>query len=423
MNDSLKHADVLIVGGGMVGATLACALGDTPLKVILLEAGPGRYELPATGFELRVSAITRASQRIFETLGVWPGIEARRLSAYRDMHVWDATGNGVIHFDAASIGEASLGHIIENNVITAALYERLSAFQNVEVITDSSTASVSIEAESASLALKNGNRIKTKLIVGADGGQSAIRREFSISVRGWDYDHAAVVTYVKTEKPHQATAWQRFLPTGPLAFLPLSDNYCSIVWSTQPALAAELLALPDAAFCRALASAFDYTLGEVQSCGPRAGFPLRFFVANHYVKPRLALAGDAAHAIHPLAGQGVNLGLADVASLAEVLLDAERQGKDIGALPVLRRYERWRRADSMSLFVMMDSLQRMFASEHRGLRWLRNIGLSLTNHLSPVKHHLVRSAMGLTHNGLEGSLPRLSRGVSLSGAAHQGDQE
>ncbi len=415
MSQTTIQADVVIVGGGMVGATLACALGDSSLKVILLEAGSGEYQLPAEGFELRVSAITRASQRIFETLGVWQGIAARRISPYRDMHVWDAAGSGVIHFDSAEIGEATLGHIIENNVITAALYERLKAFENVEVLTNTRTASITIEAENASIGLINGNHITTRLVIGADGGQSAVRQQFGISVRGWDYDHTAVVTYVRTAKPHQETAWQRFLPSGPLAFLPLPDNYSSIVWSTQPQHAKQLTEMNDADFHHALGEAFAHTLGEIVSSGPRAGFPLRFFVANEYVKPRLALVGDAAHTIHPLAGQGVNLGLADVASLAEVLIDAVTQGKDIGALSVLRRYERWRKADSMSLFVAMDSLKRLFGSEHPGIRWLRNFGLSLTNKITPVKNHLVRSAMGLSENPVEGQLPRLSRGLPLQG--------
>lgn len=412
MSNTDMQADIVIVGGGMVGATLACALGDSRFKVVMLEAGSGQYDLPAEGYELRVSAITRASQRIFETLGVWNGIIDRRVSPYRDMHVWDATGNGVIHFDSADIGEATLGHIIENNIITAALYERLNAFENVEVITDARYTSISIDAENASVALESGKTIKTKLVIAADGSRSSLRQQFDISVRGWDYDHTAVVTYVKTEKSHQETAWQRFLPTGPLAFLPLPENYSSIVWSTQPQQAKELIEMPDEDFCSALSAAFDHQLGQVTSCGPRAGFPLRFFVANEYVRPRLALVGDAAHTIHPLAGQGVNLGLADVASLAEVLMNTDVT--DIGSMTVLRRYERWRKADSVSLFVAMDSLKRLFGSEHPGVRWLRNFGLSLTNQIAPLKHHLVRSAMGMNSNPLEGRLPRLSRGIPLT---------
>ncbi|MDH5445257.1 MAG: UbiH/UbiF/VisC/COQ6 family ubiquinone biosynthesis hydroxylase [Gammaproteobacteria bacterium] len=411
MSEQIVKADIVIVGGGMVGATLACALGDSHLSVILLEAGSGEYTLPDKGYELRVSAITRASQRIFETLGVWPGIESRRISPYRDMHVWDASGSGVIHFDSADIGEATLGHIIENNVITAALYERLSSFENIEVIKNCHTESISISAENASLALKNGKTIKTSLIIGADGSRSSIRQQFDISVRGWDYDHTAVVTYVKTEKDHQETAWQRFLPSGPLAFLPLPDNYSSIVWSTRPDHAKELTSMTDDTFCSALSTAFEHTLGDVIECGPRAGFPLRFFVANEYVRPRLALVGDAAHTIHPLAGQGVNLGLADVASLAEVLMAAD--ANVIGDMNVLRRYERWRKADSMSLFIAMDSLKRLFGTEHLAVKWIRNFGMSLTNRIGPVKNHLVRSAMGMNSNPVEGRLPRLSQGLPL----------
>jgi len=410
MSPQERHADVLIVGGGMVGATLACALGDTPLKVILLEAGSGQHTLPEQGFELRVSAITRASQRIFETLGVWEKIAAYRISPYRDMHVWDATGSGVIHFDSAELGEANLGHIIENNVISMALYERLSAFENVELITNSQFHQINTTPENASVTLTSGETIKTKLIIGADGGRSAIRQRFGIGVRGWDYDQTALVTYVKTERPHAETAWQRFLPTGPLAFLPLPEGYSSIVWSTDPEQAQELLAMDDKAFCQELAAAFDHTLGMIESTGPRATFPLRFFIANNFIGERLALVGDAAHTIHPLAGQGVNLGLADVASLAEVLVDALAAGRDIGSAKVLRRYERWRRADSLSLFVAMDGIKRLFGSDVPALRWLRNFGLNLTHKAPPVKNHIVRSAMGLV-----GSLPRLSKGLPLSG--------
>ena len=410
MSTQEKQVDVVIVGGGMVGATLACALGDTALKVILLEAGSGQHALPEQGFELRVSAITRASQRIFETLGVWEKICAYRVSPYRDMHVWDATGAGVIHFDSAELGEANLGHIIENNVISLALYERLSAFENVEVITNSCTTQINITPENVSVTLKSGETIKSKLLIGADGSRSAIRQQFDIGVRGWDYDQTALVTYVKTEKPHAETAWQRFLPSGPLAFLPLPENYSSIVWSTAPEHAQQLLAMDDDTFCLALGEAFEHTLGRIESTGPRAAFPLRFFIANNFIGTRLALVGDAAHTIHPLAGQGVNLGLADVASLAEVLLDAVAAGRDIGSNKVLRRYERWRRADSLSLFVAMDGIKRLFGSDVPALRWLRNLGLTLTHKAEPVKNHVVRSAMGLA-----GALPRLSKGLPLSG--------
>ena len=408
MSTTEKCVDVVIVGGGMVGATMACALGGMNIRVILLEAGDINTELPAAGFELRVSAITRASQKLFEMLGVWQGIIERRVSPFRDMHVWDASGDGVIHFDSADIGEACLGHIIENNVIVSALYERLRAFENIEVITNNHVTSINNAAENASLALKDGSLIKTRLVIAADGGRSAIRQQAGISVRGWDYDHSALVTYVKTEHAHQDTAWQRFLPTGPLAFLPLPQGYSSIVWSTQPEHAMRLCNMPEQEFSSELESAFDSTLGKIESVGPRATFPLRFFVANEFIQSRLALIGDAAHTVHPLAGQGVNLGLADVATLAEVLHDAIQNKKDIGQVSVLRRYERWRKADSLPLLVSMDSFKRLFGSDIPAVRWLRNLGLTLTHRITPLKNTIVRTAMGL-----DGSLPKLSRGLPL----------
>ncbi|MDH5181284.1 MAG: UbiH/UbiF/VisC/COQ6 family ubiquinone biosynthesis hydroxylase [Gammaproteobacteria bacterium] len=409
MTQQEQYADIVIVGGGMVGASMACALAELDIRVVLLEAGNIDHALPAEGFELRVSAITRASQRLFETMGVWPGIAQRRISPFRDMHVWDASGDGVIHFDSAEIGEACLGHIIENNVITAALYERLSAYQNIEVISNCQVAAITNGAENASLALINGKTINTRLIIAADGSRSAIRQHAGISVRGWDYDHSALVTWVKTELFHQETAWQRFLPTGPLAFLPLQDGYSSIVWSTQPDQAERLRTLDEAVFRTELEQAFASKLGKIESIGPRAAFPLRFFVTNEYVRPRLALIGDAAHTVHPLAGQGVNLGLSDVATLAEVLHDALQDKRDPGDLSVLRRYERWRRADSMSLLVTMDSLKRLFGSDVPVVRLLRNVGMNLTNRITPLKNNIVRTAMGM-----DGSLPRLSRGLPLN---------
>ncbi|MDH5407500.1 MAG: UbiH/UbiF/VisC/COQ6 family ubiquinone biosynthesis hydroxylase [Gammaproteobacteria bacterium] len=408
MSTDTHEVDVVIVGGGMVGASMACALATMNIRAVLLEANDINTELPAEGFEMRVSAITRASQKLFEMIDVWPAIVKQRISPFRDMHVWDASGDGVIHFDSADIGEACLGHIIENKVIVSALYERLRAFENIEVITNNSVMSINIGAENASLALKDGKLIKTRLIIAADGGNSVLRQQAGISVRGWDYDHAALVTYVKTEHGHQDTAWQRFLPTGPLAFLPLPQQYSSIVWSTQPEEAKRLCALDETAFKTELESAFESKLGKIESIGPRAMFPLRFFVANDFIQSRFALIGDAAHTVHPLAGQGVNLGLADVATLAEVLHDALQNNKDIGHVSVLRRYERWRKADSLPLLVSMDSFKRFFGSDIPAVRWLRNFGLNLTNHTTPLKNKIVRVAMGL-----EGSMPKLSRGLPL----------
>ncbi len=400
--------DVVIVGGGMVGATLACALGDTPLRVALVEA---RSELPSwscSEYALRVSAITRASQNIFEVLGIWPAIVKRRAYAFRDMHVWDATGAGEIHFDSADLGEAHLGHIIENDVIVLALYERLKDFQNVDLLNPHQTEQVYFDAENASLRLSGDKIIKTALIIAADGSNSWLRQQSNIIVRGWDYDQSALVTYVHTEKSNQATAWQRFMQQGPLAFLPLAENISSIVWSTHPEQAASLAGLDDNEFCAELTAAFESRLGNVLSTGPRAVYPLRFFDAERYIQPRLALIGDAAHTMHPLAGQGVNLGLADVASLAEVLVAAQQAGRDPGLEHTLRRYERWRKSENRLMLASVDSFKRLYGSDLTALRWLRNGGMGLLNQLGPVKQQVIRYAMGQA-----GDLPRLARGESL----------
>lgn len=400
--------DVVIVGGGMVGATLACALGNTSLRVALIEANS---ELPAwdtANYAMRVSAITRASQHILEALEVWPAIVKRRAFAFRDMHVWDASGSGEIHFDSAELGEAYLGHIIENDVIVLALYKRLKDFQNVDLLKPHTCEQVFFDAENASLRLSGGKTLKTALIIAADGSNSWLRQQTNIVVRGWDYDQSALVTYVQTEKSHQDTAWQRFMPEGPLAFLPLDKNISSIVWSTTPEQAKWLAALDDNVFCDELAAAFEYRLGNIESTGPRAVYPLRFFDAEHYVQPRLALVGDAAHTMHPLAGQGVNLGLADVASMAEILLQAHHARRDPGLQHTLRRYERWRKSENRIMLASVDSFKRLYGSDMVALRWLRNSGMGLLNHLEPVKHQVIRYAMGLA-----GDLPKLARGEPL----------
>lgn len=410
MTGAMIDYDVVITGAGMVGATLACALGSSGLRVAVLEAQPLPRDIsPQDDFDLRVSAITRASQRIFTTLGAWHGMAARRVSPFREMHVWDAGGpfgiEGEIHFDSAEIGEDTLGHIIENRVIQLALLERMRDFDTVELINPSSLTAFTAGPESVCLQLDDGRNIKARLLVGADGAESKVREMAGIATRGWTYAQKALVTTIKTELSHCETAWQRFLPTGPLAFLPLCDGRCSIVWSTAPEQADALLAMPEAQFLAELEQAFASKLGRViASPGPRAAFPLRLQHATAYTAPRLALIGDAAHTIHPLAGQGVNLGLLDAATLAEVILDAHHAGKDISSPVTLRRYERCRKGDNLAMMAAMDSFKRLFGNNLAPLRLLRNAGLNLTNAATPVKNLIVRHAMGLS-----GDLPKMAR--------------
>lgn len=398
--------DVVIAGGGMVGACLACALGNSSLRVAVIEGRAPEDVRPDDEVDLRVSAVTRASQRIFASLGAWEGMAARRVSPFREMQVWDSAGPGHIHFDSADIAEATLGHIVENRVIQMALWDRMRAFDNVELICGVTVSSLAVEDDAALVGLSDGRTLTAKLVAAADGANSQVRSLAGIQVYGWSYGQKAVVATVTTELPHRETAWQRFLPDGPLAFLPLKDGRCSIVWSAAPDHADQLVQLEEQDFLAALQAAFGDTLGRMARVGPRLALPLRLQHATEYVKPRLALMGDAAHAIHPLAGQGVNLGLLDAATLAEVLLDAAAAKRDIGVYPVLRRYERWRKGDNLAMMAAMDGFKRLFGSRLPPVRWARNLGLGVTNALPAVKRLIVRHAMGL-----EGDLPRLARGA------------
>lgn len=403
-SSAIDPYDIVIVGGGMVGAALACALTDSPLRIALVESrAPQPYRAEALP-DLRVSAITQASQRIFAALNVWPIIAARRISPFREMEVWDAAGAGSIHFDSADIGAATLGWIIENQVIQSALWESLQAQANVTVICPALVQNVSFDAERASLTLDNAQQLSARLVVAADGADSSLRALAGITTQGWSYDQQGVVATVTPQHPHRDCARQRFLQDGPLALLPLAENRCSIVWSTSLPHAEQLLALDDSAFCQALTVASGGVLGAMLATGPRAAFPLRLQHAHDYVRPRLALIGDAAHCIHPLAGQGVNLGLQDAAALAEVLLDAAQVGRDIGGLKTLRRYERWRKGDNLLMMGVMDGFKRLFGTEWSVVRLARNAGLTVTDNLQSVKNLIMRRAMGL-----EGDLPRLAR--------------
>ena len=400
----MSQYDICIVGSGMVGATLACMLADSDetLSIAVIDNAPPRSQpelLDANQkpqFDLRVSAITRASENIFRNTGVWEVIESLRVSPYRDMHVWDAMGNGVVHFDSADIAESSLGYIIENNVIQYALQQRLVAFDNITVLAPVQCKKLIENDNQMVLLLDDEQVITCSLIVGADGSHSWLRQQAKIMKRGWDYDQAALVCYVQTEQSHQKTAWQRFMPDGPLAFLPLQENYSSIVWSTTPEHAEELKIMSENDFKKALTIASDNFLGDIQSCSQRAVFPLRFFVVENYIKSNLALIGDAAHTIHPLAGQGVNLGLADAAALAQTLIDARSVGKEINRFSVLRQYERWRKADNLAVMAAMDGFKNLFGSELNAVRELRNMGMNLVNQVPLVKNMVIKQAMGLS---------------------------
>ena len=394
--------DVVIIGSGIVGMTLANALARNGRKFVVIDAvskpafDPDRYDP-------RVSAIGRAAERIFLNLGAWPAISGKRISPFRNMVVWDAGSAGVISFDAANIGESHLGHIIENNLMVESLHRTLDEYRNGIVLWN--TEVLEIIPGSDSVTIKTRNEVfTTRVLVGADGSSSWVRNQLGIETQGLDYEQRAIVAQVHTELPHEHTAWQRFLPTGPLAFLPLADGSCSIVWSCDLPFADELLQLNDSAFVQRLAESFEYRLGQITQIGPRKWFPLHRAHADSYITNRCALIGDAAHTIHPLAGQGVNLGIADAAALSQVILDATAVGKDIGSRSVLRRYERWRKGENALMLSAVHGLYRLFQIRSTPARQLRGIGLQVTNRSGPMKRAIVRRAMGLT-----GDLPDLAK--------------
>lgn len=396
--------DAIIVGGSSVGATLALALGRQGMRVALIDASEFEPSWPAGSVDLRVFAITRASQRIFEHLEAWERMVELGVSPFRAMQVWDARGDGQIRFDSAEIAEPTLGHIIEQRVIQQALLEAIDGVPAITRICPAEIVAFQRDDRVMQVTLASGAVLSGRLLVGADGADSSLRTLAGIPLEVQPYHQEAVVGVVQTELPHRETAWQRFLPDGPLAFLPLADGRCSIVWSTTPPEAERLCDMPEENFLSELTMAFASRLGRVTGVGERVRFPLRRQHAGHYVEPGLALVGDAAHVIHPLAGQGVNLGLLDAATLAEVLLSARARGQDWGRLSVLRRYERWRRGENQLMMTAMDGFKQLFGSSLPPLRVARNLGLNLVDHAGPVKDVIVKHAMGLS-----GDLPGLAR--------------
>ena len=403
------QADLIIVGAGMVGSALALALEHSGLEILVVDGGPLSVRpFAADGaFEPRVSALSAASQRILERLGVWDGIVARRVSPYRDMRVWDGSGTGSVHFSAASVHAEVLGHIVENRVVQDALLDRLHDSQ-IGLLGSARLEQLRRSGDGWLLTLADGRELRAPLLVAADGANSAVRRLAGCATREWDYLHHAIVTSVRCERAHQATAWQRFTDDGPLAFLPLArqgdEHWCSIVWSTVPAEAERLMALDDEAFRHELGKAFEWRLGQVTAVDPRICIPLRQRHAKRYVESGLALIGDAAHSIHPLAGQGVNLGFLDAAVLAEVLLHALQRGEQPNDVRVLSRYERRRMPHNLAMMAAMEGFERLFQADPLPLRLLRNSGLNWVDELPDAKALFVRRALGLA-----GDLPALAQ--------------
>ncbi len=394
-----REFDVVIAGGGMVGASLAALLGageaTRGLKVALVEPQPALPPLPADPLDLRVSALSRAGERLLVSVGAWPHVAARAPCPYERMVVWDAasppSGPETLVFDAAEVGEPNLGHIVENRAAAAALIERALALGATLVRTP--VTGLELDADGARVTL-GGRAVTAGLVVAADGADSPLRRLAGLGGEGAPYAAEAVVTHLAPGIPHGGAARQRFLATGPLGILPLADGRVSIVWSTSPDEAARLTALDDATFSAAVTSASDGVLGALAATAPRARFPLRRFNAGSYAATRLVLVGDAAHTVHPLAGQGVNQGFLDVLALAAELGRAVAAGGDPGDALPLGRYARARRADNALMGVALDAIYRVFTDERAAVRRGRRLGLRLVNRAEPLKRLLIDRALG-----------------------------
>lgn len=400
--------DVAIVGGGVVGAALGLALTRSGVSVALVDRQPVSPPTGRDEYDLRVSALSSASERLLNALGVWHEIAAIRASPYRRMEVWDAVGKGRVTFEAAESGEPALGHIVENRLVQGVLRNSLGRQSRATVYCPATLENIDLETDAAAVSLDDGTELRARLLVGADGANSPVREAAGIPAQEWDYRQRALVTHLATSESHGATCFQRFLPDGPLAFLPLLDGRSSIVWSATPERVRELEALEDDAFADAVASAIENRLGRVSRIGPRAAFPLRYLHARRYVGDRVVLVGDAAHVVHPLAGQGVNMGLLDVAALTQVVVESRRAGRDFGRVSELRRYERWRRADNTLMANSLHGLNHLFGTGNEAIAWARSLGLNLVDELKPVKRLFMRQAAGMT-----GDLPKLAMGEPL----------
>ena len=404
----MRRVDVLISGGGMVGLPLGLALAQGGLRTVVLDAAPAAKVL-APSFDGRVSALAYASVRMLGALGVWKNLAANA-QPIREILVTDGQpGKSAspfsLHFDAQEVGADSLGHIAENRHIRAALFQAVETCANLELLAPASVKSLTVVGGGANARLADGEEIAASLVIAADGRDSPLRAQMGVQIIGWSYPQTGIVATVEHERPHNGVAFEHFLPSGPFAILPMTGNRSSLVWTEAKTKVPALLALDEAGFNEELARRFGAHLGATKSAGPRWSYPLSFHLARDFVKPRFALAGDCAHGIHPIAGQGLNLGLKDAAALAEVLLYAARLGHDIGALDTLKRYERWRRFDSFALAASTDALNRLFSNDIAPLRHLRDLGLGIVDSIGPARRFFMRHA-----GGDIGKLPRLMKG-------------
>ena len=402
--------DILIVGGGMVGASLAIALGNLPLRVALIEAVEFESNTQPS-YDDRTIALSYGSKRIFDTLGIWSRVETGGATAIQHIHISDRGRFGFSRLAAADAGVEAMGWVVENRALGQALKPFLTATSNLTFLCPATMQDIEFSEDAASVTIRRGDKteiLRARLVVAADGGASAVRERAGIVATRTAYHQTALVTNITPEQPHRNVAYERFTDSGPLALLPMSANRCAVVWSLPPESVEAMLALDDAAFLTLLQERFGTRLGRFLKVGKRAAYPLAYTKVAEHIRPRLVLIGNAAHTVHPVAGQGFNLGLRDVAALAEVMSQALSDGKDIGALDVLQQYVDWRRRDVFAISTFTNSLVRIFSNDFAPLGLARNLGLVAVDLFPPAKRALLRLSMGLG-----GRLPRLARGLPL----------
>jgi 2-octaprenyl-6-methoxyphenol hydroxylase len=399
--------ELLIAGGGLNGLALGIACAGAGLACAVVDRQDPAV-MSATGFDGRSSALAYGSQQVLSAVGLWPSIAAEA-EPILEIRVADDNAPLFLHYDHRELGnDAPLGWIVENQVLRRALLEHARALPSLTLVAPLEVNAVQTAPGAATAALADGRRITGRLVAAADGANSPLRRAAGIRTIEWRYQQTAIVTTVRHERSHAGIAVEHFLPSGPFAILPMTGNRSSIVWTEHEDLAKRIMALPDAAFTAELRARFGDFLGLVEPVGPRWSYPVFLMLAERYIDRRLALIGEAAHVIHPIAGQGFNLGIRDVAALAELIVDTRRLGLDIGEDALLERYQAWRRFDAVLLAAVTDGLNRLFSNTSAPLRLIRDLGLAAVNRVPPLKRFLMRDAMGIT-----GELPRLVQGLPL----------
>lgn len=408
--------DVLIVGGGFVGAGLAAALAATPLRVCMVDRADPAAALDAT-FDGRAFAISASNQRMLDGIGLWPYLAATA-APILDIRVSDGPSLLFLHYDHRDVGEGPMGYMVENHHLRRALHDRLADCPGLVNLAPAEVATLERDGAGVAASLTDGRRVRARICVGADGRGSATRAGAGIKLTRWDYGQTGIVCTVRHQLSHQHIAHERFLPAGPFAILPLigdaadggadAANRSSIVWTERAQLAPALMALDDDTFATELRRRFGAFLGDVAVIGPRWSYPLSLQFARQTTATRLVLIGDAAHGMHPIAGQGLNMGLRDVATLAQVLVETHRLGLDIGAAQTLERYARWRRFDNAQMLAATDALNRLFSNDVAPIRLARDLGLAAVDKIPPLKRLFMRHAMGVV-----GDLPRLLEGRPL----------